>query len=382
MDFGLTEEQTALRESIEQFAQARLNDNLVDNDKAGVFARENWRECAKIGLVGLPIPEAYGGSQADAVTTMVALEALGYGCRDNGLIFSLNAHLWAGASPILRFGTEEQRRRYLPAMCAGEMIAAHGMSEPGSGSDAYALTTTAVRDGDRYLVNGSKTFITNAPVADVFLVFATTDRRRGFAGVNAFLVDSDTPGLTVGEPTDKMGLRTSPMADVHLDGCAVPASCRLGPEGGGSAVFNWTMERERSFILAAALGTMRRDLERCVEHARTRRQFGKPIGSFQAVSHRLVDMRLRLDASRLLLYRLGWSIDRGQPAGLEAALAKLSVSENFVQSGLDAIQVHGGYGFMTEYELERDLRDSVASRLYSGTSEVQRNLAARQLGLS
>ncbi|MFD8700046.1 acyl-CoA dehydrogenase family protein [Kitasatospora purpeofusca] len=382
MDFGLTPEQREFAENVEKFALRELNDDLIGRDHEGVFAAENWRKCADLGLLGLPVPAEYGGLDADATTTMVVLEALGHGCRDNGLLFSLHAHLWAGVSPVVRFGSPEQRRKYLPAMCAGELIAGHAMSEPGSGSDAFGLTTSLTRRGDNYVLNGSKTFVSNAPIADTLLVFAVDERRRGFAGVSAFLVDRDTPGLTVSRPISKMGLRTSPMGEVHLDDCLVPASALLGPEGAGMSVFTWTMERERSFILATALGTMRRDLERCVEYARTRKQFGQPIGAFQAVSHRIVDMRMRLDAARLMLHRLAWLTDRGEPAKTEAALAKVYVSEAFVQSGLDAVQIHGGYGYTTEFELERDLRDAIASRLYSGTSEIQRNLAAHQMGLT
>ncbi|MFI6402041.1 acyl-CoA dehydrogenase family protein [Streptomyces sp. NPDC050548] len=382
VDLELTPEQREFSETVEKFALRELNDDLVGRDRDGVFAEKNWRKCAATGLLGLPVPAEYGGQDADATTTTAALEALGYGCRDNGLLFSLHAHLWAGVSPIVRFGSAGQKERYLPAMCAGESIAGHAMSEPGSGSDAFALTTSVTRRGGNYVLNGSKTFVSNAPIADVLLVFAVEERRRGFAGVSAFLVDRDTPGLTVSKPLSKMGLRTSPMGDVRLDDCEIPAACLLGPEGAGMAVFTWTMERERSFILATALGTMRRDLERCVEHARTRHQFGQPIGSFQAVSHRIVDMRMRLDVSRLLLRRLARLTDRGEPTAVEAALAKVYVSEAFVQSGLDAIQIHGGYGYSTEYEVERDLRDALASRIYSGTSEIQRDLAARHMGLS
>ena len=381
MDFELSPEQRLYCETVESFAARELNDDLAKRDRDGVFGRESWAKLAGVGLLGLPIPTDYGGAGADAVTMMTALEAVGYGCRDNGLLFSMHAHLWAGVCPVVRFGSDRQRERYLPGMAAGDIVAAHGMSEPDSGSDSYAMTTSAVRDGDRYILNGRKTFVSNAPIADVLVLFAVDPARRGFAGTTAFLVDRDTPGLTVGEPVSKMGLRTSPMADVYLDDCAVPTEAVLGAPGGGAAVFTWTMERERSFILSTALGTMRRDFERSVAHARARKQFGQPLAAFQAVSHRIVDMRMRLDAARLLLYRLAWSLDRGRPAKAEAALAKVFVSESFVQSGLDAVQVHGAYGFMTEYELERDLRDSLASRLYSGTSEIQRNLAAHHLGL-
>ena len=255
------------------------------------------------------------------------------------------------------------------------------MTEPGSGSDAFALATTATRDGDGYVLRGSKTFVTNAPDADLLLVFATTDRARPLAGVCAFLVERETPGLAVGRPLRKMGLETSPIAEVFLEGCRVPASAMLGVPGAGVALFTAAMERERGFILASAVGTMERDLERCVAYARERRQFGRPIGAFQAVSHRVVDMRLRLETARLLVRQLAWRVDRGLPVALESALVKLHLSESFLQSSLDAVQVHGGYGYVAEYEVERHLRDAVAGRLYSGTSEVQRNLVAHLLGL-
>jgi alkylation response protein AidB-like acyl-CoA dehydrogenase len=315
------------------------------------------------------------------VTTIAALEALGYACTDNGLIFSVNAQMWACETPIVRFGSEEQKQRWLPGLCDGSVIAAHGMSEPGSGSDAFSLSTTAEQNGDVYVLNGSKTFVTNAPESDLFLVFGTIDKELGFAGVTAFLVEKGMPGLTVGKPLSKMGLRTSPMSELFFDGCKVPAANLLGKPGQGMLVFDSSMSWERGFILASTVGTMTRQLERSLAYGRERRQFGQPIGSFQAVAHKLVDMKLRVDTARLLLYRLGWQIDQGEPTALESALVKLYLSECYVRSSLDALQVHGGYGYMTEYELERDLRDAIGSRLYSGTSELQYNVAAKSMGL-
>ena len=381
MDFDLTQDQRALRDSIHEFARRELNDDVVERDKSGTFSREAWRKCAEMGLLGLPVPEEYGGAGADALTTMIGLEALGRACTDNGLIFSVNAQMWACETPIVRFGTEEQKRRWLPGLCDGSVIAAHGMSEPGSGSDAFSLSTTARRDGDAYVLDGSKTFVTNAPESDLFVVFGTIDKELGFAGVTAFLVEGGTPGLTVGKPLSKMGLRTSPMGELFFEGCEVPADNLLGKPGQGMLVFDSSMSMERSCILASTVGTMERQLERSLEYARERRQFGQPIGSFQAVSHRLVDMKLRLDTARLLLYRLGWLIDRGEPTTLESALVKLYLSECYVRSSLDGLQVHGGYGYMTEYELERDVRDAIGSRLYSGTSELQYEVAAKNMGL-
>ncbi|MGH3105483.1 MAG: acyl-CoA dehydrogenase family protein [Gaiellaceae bacterium] len=381
MDFDLTDEQRFLRDSVVGFAQRELNDDVVERDRAGTFSREAWQKCADLGLLGLPVPKEYGGAGADTTTTMVALEALGYACTDNGLIFSVNAQMWACETPIVRFGTEEQKSRFLPGLCDGSLIAAHGMSEPGSGSDAFGLSTTAERKGSGYVLNGSKTFVTNAPESDLFIVFGTIDRTLGFAGVTAFLVEKGAPGLTVGKPLSKMGLRTSPMSELFFDACEVPEEGLLGKAGGGMLVFDASMTLERSCILASTVGTMERQLERSLAYARERKQFGQPIGGFQAVAHKLVDMKLRLETARLLLYRLGWLLDSGKPATLESALVKLYLSECHVRSSLDALQVHGGYGYMTEYELERDVRDAIGSRLYSGTSELQYNIVARGMGL-
>lgn len=381
MDFGWSEEQEAYREAVKRFAERDLNDSVVDRDAREEFPHEAWKKCAEFGIQGLPVPEAYGGSGADPVTVVLALEALGYGCRDNGLLFSLNAHMWSCEIPVLHFGTDEQKHRYLPRLCDGSLIGVQGMTEPGSGSDAFALTTRAEpRDGG-FVLNGSKTFITNAPVAGLFVVFASTEPSRGFAGISTFLVEAGAPGLTVGSAFHKMGLRTSPMSEIVFDDCEVPADSLLGRAGAGMAVFNHSMDWERSFILATALGTMDRQLDRCVAYARQRQQFGQAIGKFQSVSNRIVDMKLRVETSRLLMHRLAWLRSQGRPTHLESALVKLHLSECFVQSSLDALQVHGGYGYVTETEIERDVRDALAGRIYSGTSEIQRNIVARHLGL-
>lgn len=381
MDFDWTEEQRSFRDSVVRFAQRELNEDVVGRDAAGDFPRDAWKKCAAFGIQGLAVPPEYGGTGADALSTIAAMEGLGYGCTDNGLIFSLNAQMWAVQYPLARFGSAHLKQRFLPGLCDGSLIAGHGMSEPGSGSDAFSLATTAVEDGSGWRLNGSKTFVTNAPVANAFLVFATTNRARGFAGLCAFLVERSAPGLSVSTPLPKMGLRSSPMGELFMDDCRVPAENLLGKPNGGMAVFTVAMERERGLILASAVGTMERELERTIEYARTRRQFGQPIGKFQAVSHRLVEMKLRLESARLLLYRLGWFIDSGRSTALDSALVKLYLSESFVSSSMDALQIHGGYGYMAEYEVERQVRDAIGSRLYSGTSEIQRNLAARALGL-
>lgn len=381
MDFAFTDEQERLRSDVIAFSRRELNEDMILHDAEAQFSRESWKKCAELGIPGLIVPEEYGGSDMDPITTASVLEALGYGCTDNGLIFSLNAQMWSCEIPIVSFGTEKQKTRYLPGMCDGSLIGVQAMTEPDSGSDAFSLKSTASTKGDAFVLNGAKTFITNAPIADVFIVFASTDPALGFAGLSAFLVESDTSGLEVGKPFHKMGLRTSPMSEVVLTNCEVPSDALLGSKGAGMAIFNTSMDWERSFILASALGTMQRQLERSIDYARERKQFGQPIGKFQAVSHKLVDMKVRLENGRLMLYKLAWLKSQGRSTAVESAMAKLYLSECFLHSSLDALQVHGGYGYITESELERDVRDAVASRIYSGTSDIQRNIVARHMGL-
>jgi alkylation response protein AidB-like acyl-CoA dehydrogenase len=381
MDFSWDEEQRQLKEAVVQFAQRELNVGLHERDRAGEFSRENWQKCARFGIQGLPFPEEYGGADADILTTMLAMEGLGYGCRDNGLTFAINAQMWSVQHPIHAFGTPEQKRKYLPGLCRGEMIGAHGMTEPGSGSDAFSLRTRAERHPGGYILNGTKTLVTNAPVADMAVVFATVDPDKGKWGVTAFLVEKGTPGFSVSRNMAKMGLHTSPMGELNFQDCFIPEENRLGVEGTGTTVFNSSMEWERSCILAGNLGAMEHQLEICVRYVRERRQFGQSIGKFQSVSNRIADMKVRLETARLLLYQVAWLKSQDKPAVMEAAMAKLYISECFVQSSLDAIRIHGGYGYMSEFEVERDLRDAVGGVLYSGTSDIQRVIIGRMLGV-
>jgi alkylation response protein AidB-like acyl-CoA dehydrogenase len=365
MDFAWTTEQLEFRDTVIQFGKKALQDDLIQRDHVAEFSRDLWTQCGAFGIQGLPFPEEYGGGGVDILTTILGMEALGYACKDNGLLFALAAQMWSVQMPILRHGTEEQKRRYLPRLNSGEWIGAHGMSEPDSGSDAFALSTTAVRDGDHYVLTGTKTFVSD----------------KGALGLSAFLVERDTPGFTVGKKIGKMGLKTSPMAELIFDRARVPAANLLGREGRGVQLFNDSMEWERGCILASNLGTLERLIEDAVRYARERKQFGKPIGDFQAVSHRIVDMKVRLEAARLLLYKAAWAKQTNTAPGAPAAIAKLYLGEAMVQSCLDAVQVRGGYGYTTEYEVERELRDAVGGTLYSGTSDIQRNLIARSLGL-
>jgi alkylation response protein AidB-like acyl-CoA dehydrogenase len=382
VDLSWSDDQLRLRDAIRSFAARELSGDLAARDGSEEFSRDLWRRCANFGILGLPVPEEYGGQGADVMTTLLALETLGSAFDDNGLIFSMNAHMWSASMPILRFGDDDQKAAYLPGLCDGSLIGVQGMTEPDSGSDAFALGTRAVSDGDDFVLTGSKTFITNAPVADVFVIFASTTPALGALGISAFLVDRSSPGLTVGPPLHKMGLRTSPMSELFFDGCRLDRRCLLGRRDNGMTIFNHSIDWERACILAAAVGTMQRQVDQAVGYATERRQFGRPIGEFQAVSNRIADMQVRVDASRMLLYQAGWAKQLGGRApARESAIAKLFISEAWVQNSLDAMYLRGGSGYLVESGLERDVRDALASRIYSGTSDIQRNIIATSLGL-
>jgi alkylation response protein AidB-like acyl-CoA dehydrogenase len=377
MDFGWSDSQRDLYQRTWAFARDRLGREIG----AHSFPVAEWRAAGEMGLLGLSLPERHGGLGLDALTTAYAVEAFGRGCRDGGLVFSAAAHLFACAMPIARFADDALRERWLPKLASGEAIGANAITEAEAGSDVFALKTTAVRDGSSYVLDGAKSFVTNGPVADAILVYAKTAPGDGYLGISAFVVERGTPGLRVGEPFKKMGLESSPIASVYLDGCRVPAGNRLGREGEGAAIFTDSMHWERACLFAGYVGAMERQLEECVAFAGARRQFRKPIGRQQAIAHRIADMKLRLDGARLLLYRACWLRDRGAEATLEVSLAKLAVSEAAIQSGLDAIQIHGGSGYLVETGVERALRDALPATIFSGTSEIQRDLIARGLGL-
>jgi len=379
MDLELSEEHEALRATVEDFARKEVAPVIGELYERGEFPYQLVARMGAMGLFGLPIDEEHGGMGGDYFALCLALEELAR--VDSSVAITLEAGVSLGAMPLHRFGTDEQKRKYLAPLCSGAWIGAHGMSEPDSGSDAFAMRTLAEPKGDHYVLNGTKTFVSEAPVADVFVVFATVERGKGVLGVTGFLVERDRPGFKVGKQIEKMGLKTSPMAELIFEDCAVPVENRLGREGRGAQIFNDSMEWERGLILASCLGTMQRQIDECARYAKERKQFGKPIAHNQAIANKIVQMKLRLEAARLLLYRVAWLRQCGRPSAADTATAKLFLSEALVQSSLDAVQVHGGYGFTTEYEVERDLRDAVGSRLYSGTSEIQHTLIARSLGL-
>ena len=387
MDFSLSDEQRAFHKSVLDFAKRELVESKAhpkstrERDKTSTFFEDGFQRAADFGLLGLPIPEEYGGLGRDVIDCTLAMQALGQGCPDSGLGFTISSHVFTCEIPMLLFGSAAQKAKYLPKMVTGEIIGCHAMSEPEAGSDAFSLRMTAEKRGDKYVLNGSKTFISNAPIAGLFLVFATVNRKKGWAGVTGFLVEKGAKGLHVSTPLDKLGLKTSPTGELTLEDVEVAEDMILGKVGQGSAIFNAEMEWERSCLFALHLGTMQRQLDTTVQYAKDRKQFGQTIGSFQAVSHKIADMRLRIELSEMMLYKVAWMKAKGLRAPLESAMSKLYVSDSFVANSLDAIQIRGGYGYMTEYEVERDLRDSIGSRIYSGTNEIQRNIIASLLGL-
>jgi alkylation response protein AidB-like acyl-CoA dehydrogenase len=381
VDFSWTEAQLALRDRVIAFARDELNGDLARRDRDGTFLRENWDKCAAFGVLGSFVPEAYGGRGMDLLTTVLMLEGLGYGCRDNGLTLGLNGQIWSVQRPILRFGTEQQRTHFLPRLCSGEWIGAHAITEPDAGSDVFALKTTARRVEGGYILDGYKSTIGMSAVADVAVVSAATNPERGSWGITMFLVQTEWSGVRRGPARPKMGLRTVPLGDIHFEGCFVPETHRLGPEGSGMSLFNASMDWERAFIFASHVGGMARQLDECIAFAKTRQQFGTTIGKFQAVSNRIADMRLRLETSRLLLYQLAWMKQADRPAGLESSLANLHLAECFAANSMDAVRTHGARGYLAEFEVERDLRDAVGGVIYAGTSDIQRNVIARILGL-
>lgn len=345
------------------------------------WTRAQWQQCGDMLLPGLSVPVCYGGKGYDALTTARLIEACGRGCEDMGLVFSLAAHLFACAMPIAEHAEKALKSRLLPGLCDGTLVGANAITEEQAGSDIFALTTRATRDGDVYILNGQKSYVSNGPVADLFVVYAVTNPAHGYLGITGFVVERDTPGLVIGEPFHKAGLTSTPACQVSFEACRVHAANRLGREGQGAEVFTQSMQWERACLFAAYVGQMERQLERTIAYARERRQFGKALVKHQAVAHRLAAMKLRLESARLLLYRACWRFAQGQHAALDISLSKLAVSEAAVQGGLDAIHIHGSLGINSEYGIETMLRDALPATIFSGTSEMQYDIIARELAL-
>lgn len=380
MDFSWNNETLEKVEAMIQFAKNELTGDHCANDHECHFHRENWDKCAKFGLHGLSVPKEYGGQGEDALTLVRLLEAFGYGCVDTGLAYAISSQMLSIQTAIQHFGNEEQIHKFLAPLIGGK-CGAFGITELESGSDTFSLQARAEKVDGGYVVNAHKKFITLAPQADIAVVFANTNPDVGRWGVTAFLVERGAEGFSTTETQPKMGMRTTPIGDMIFKDCFVPEENRLGAEGAGHSIFTTAMNYERAYIMATQLGAMKRQLETSIEFAKTRKQFQKPIGKFQAVSHRIANMKLRLEMAQLILYKVAWLETQGKPALMEASLAKLYMSEAFVESSIDSITNHGARGYLTEYEIERDLRDSIGGLIYSGTSDIQRNIIASLLEL-
>lgn len=384
MDFSWPQEYLDYKAKVVEFASADLNGDAVEDDYAQRFPRELWEKCASFGIQGLSLPRAYGGGleEVNFVRALLAMEALGYGCRDNGLAFALNAQMWTVQVPIRDFGNEAQKQKYLPAMAAGKLIGAHALTEPAAGSDVMNMQLLAEPQANGgYVLNGEKRYITLGPIADVVLVFAKTKPKLGAWGISAFLVDKGTLGFHQSDKHNKMGMRSVPIGSFEFKDCYLPAEALLGKDGMGYAITNHSLEYDRCAILASQLGAMERQLEETVAYARERKQFGQPIGKFQAVSHRIVEMKMRLETARLLLHKTAWLKQQGKSAVMEAAMLKLQLSEAFVASSMDAIRTRGADAYLGGGGVDRDMRDAIGGVLYAGTSDIQKNIIAKFLGL-
>jgi alkylation response protein AidB-like acyl-CoA dehydrogenase len=380
MDFTIPEEYLQFRDSVYKFSKDRIAPRAEALDLKGEFGWENWRDMAEMGLLGLPFPEEYGGSNASPLATCLAMEAMAHGGADSGTTLSWGAHTILCGVPIWLLGTKEQKEKYLPKIASGEWIGGFGLTEPEAGSDAAALKTTAVKKDDRWILNGSKMFITNGPIGSVFIVFAVTDKGAGNKGISAFIVEKDFPGFSAGKELKKLGNRTSPTSELVFENCEVPEENLLGPLNlGFLAVGKETLEWERSCMIAPIVGGMEFILEECIKYAKERKQFGQPIANFQAIQHKLADMKVALEASRMLIYRVAWMKERGQSAMLEASIAKLFITEQMVKMANDAVQIFGGYGYIHDYPVERAYRDAKLGTIGAGTSEVQKMIIVSEL---
>lgn len=375
-----SDEQRTLRESFRRWHEA-LSAAHIEHDRGSEFSREKWELVRESGLLRLPFEERFGGLGHDLPTTMYVLESLGHGCRDGGLNFSISTHIFSAGVPIHRFGSDVLKRRYMPQICEGSSIGAHAITEPEAGSDAMSMRTRATADGDSYILDGTKAFVSNGPVADLFVVYARTGAGDDFRGITAFVVERGTEGFTVGAPVEKMGLKTSPFCELTFKGAQVPSANVIGRAGSGYLILEHVMVWEILCLFVIAVGEMQHRLERCLDHAKNRTQFGQPIGAFQAVADKLVESKVGVETARKWLYDTAERFTKHENVTMDIAITKLVASEANVASAMAAVQIFGGRGYLSEYGLEKDLRNAIAGTIYSGTSEMQRRRIATMLGL-
>jgi alkylation response protein AidB-like acyl-CoA dehydrogenase len=377
MDFALSPQHEEIRRTVREFADRRIAPVADELERKGEFPMEIIREAAALGFLGVPFPEEIGGTGLDSLAYAITVEELSRVSGSVGIIVS--AHTSLGCNPVWLAGTDAQKERFLRPMASGEVIGAYGLTEPGAGSDSRGTQTRAHRDGDEWVIDGSKRFITNAGVAGTYIITAVTDREEESGKISAFIVEADTPGFSIGRMEEKMGLHASNTGELIFSGCRIPGENLLGEEGEGDKLFLKTLDGGRIGIAAMALGLAQAAYEAASAYAKERRQFGRAIGEFQGVAFMIADMATRIDAARLMTYRAAWLKDRGKPYTTEAAMAKLYASEVARDVTNDAIQVHGGYGYITEYKVERYLRDAKLTEIGGGTSQIQRLVIARNL---
>ncbi len=377
MDFCLTEEQEAIRRMAADFADREIAPRAREYDTRGEYPWDNLRKLARYGYLGMLLPEEFGGSGADVLSHTLCVEEISRACAATGVIMEIHNSLVCDG--ILRFGTDEQKARYLPSLARGERIGAFALTEPGAGSDASAMRTAAVRDGDVYVINGTKHFITGAGEAHVYLLFAMTDPTKGTRGISAFIVEKGAPGLAFGPPEDKMGIRASHTGELVFTDCRVPSEGLLGAEGEGYKIALVLLDGGRIGIGAQAVGIARAAFDAALKYSKERIQFGQTISSFQAIQWMLADMATDIEAARLLVYRAACLRGADVRCTKEAAMAKLFASEAAMRSTIKAVQIHGGYGYVREYNVERYMRDAKITEIYEGTSEIMRLLVASAL---
>lgn len=370
----LTDDQQDLQKMVQEFVKKEIAPNAAHYDHTEEFPWDSIQKMAALGLMGIPIPEAYEGTELDTVSYMLTIEEISKACAATGAILAV--HTSAGTMPILLFGTEAQKLKYIPPLANGEKLGAFALTEPGAGSDASRVTTTAVLDGDDYVLNGTKCFITNGGAAETYVVFASTDRTKGVKGITGFIVEKGTPGFVIGKKEEKMGIRASSTTELIFENCRIPKENLLGKIGEGFKIAMVVLDGARIGIGAQAVGIAEGAYEEALQYAKVREQFGKPIAAQQAVSFMLADMAIEIEAARQLVYHAAALKDAGRPYGKEAAMAKTFASDVAVKVALDAVQIMGGYGYSREYPVERMLRDAKITQIYEGTNQIQRVVIA------
>ena len=374
MNFGLTREQELVRQMVREFAVNEVKPIAAEIDETERFPMENVKKMAELGMMGIPFPKELGGAGGDVLSYIITVEELSKVCGTHGVIVS--AHTSLCASLIYENGTPAQKEKYLVPLAKGEKIGAFGLTEPGAGTDAAGQQTTAVLDGDNYILNGSKIFITNGGVADTFIVFAMTDKSQGTRGISAFIVEKGFPGFSIGKKEDKLGIRASSTTELIFENCVVPKENLIGKEGKGFGIAMKTLDGGRIGIAAQALGIAEGALDEAIKYMKERKQFGRPIAAFQGLQWMVAEMSTKIEAARFLVYKAAWLKENKQPYSIDAARAKLYAAEVAMDVTTKAVQLFGGYGYTKEYPVERMMRDAKITEIYEGTSEVQKMVIA------